>query len=267
MSDDDVSKVEHEAQELKRHLHNYAIGGKLSDIGMIPFGYDLSLTNPELYQKIKGRKRSHGFEELLDQINEEIQQLFERLYAELDALQLALENLEIKMQNNRRIWEDKIDILNDIDDLFCDLDNGGNLIRERIAQILKRINIQAPEDASDAELVLILEQLIADHHHDIEALDTEYGGQEKTHKTLKQRERSVNTAIHVLGEIEHNESLDYDEKLIAIRQLSDEVGTNDLHVAATEVQGSKIGNEADGVFFNHQEDQNLQTTLNPLAPP
>lgn len=263
MKNQEISKVDLLARTRQMDLHKHAISGELTNLGVIPFSYDLSLINPKLHKIKKGHSHDHVLDDLIRELNHEFHEFMERLYLELEAVRLAIEKLEIEMQKNRDTWEQKIEILNDIDDLFCDFENGGHLDKFKVAQISQKANIDAPENLSDAQWIVLLEQLRIQSHKDIEDLDITYASQEKTHISLRQREKDVNTAIEDLNSIDQDRDLDDQGKLVAVRRLSDQIGSITLHNAATEVQETEVAEKADKVLDYVHNDIRKENAYNP----
>lgn len=263
MKSQKISNVDLLARTRQMDLHKHAISGELANLGVIPFSYDLSLINPKLHQSKKGCQSSHVMDDFIRELNRDFHEFMERLYIELEALRIAIEKLELEMQQNRNIWEKKIETLNGIDDLFCEFEKCGHLNTYKAAEIFKRANIDVPENLSDAQWIVILEQLRTQSHRDIEQLDITYTDQEKTHIGLRQREKDINTAIEDLNSIDQDHDLDDQGKLVAIRLLSDQVGSNTLHDTAAKVQDNEVAEKVDHVLDHSDNNARKENAFNP----
>lgn len=128
-----------EEEAKKRDLHHHALRGNLEEIGATPLAHDQAENNP-LNEKSQ-RKKDKRYTELMHTINqaqEAYDALMDRLNAELDALRTIIEEVEQDMEQNRLDWDNQVEILNDIDDVFCEFEDGGNLDQGKAKAILIR---------------------------------------------------------------------------------------------------------------------------------
>ena len=250
-----------EEETKKAHLHNHAIKGDLEEIGAMPLAHDQAENNPHS-EKSRRKKKERDAELLhtITQIQEAIDALMDRLNAELDALQVVIEELETEMHQNRLEWEYQADILNQIDDVFCDFEDGGSLDREKAISLLKKADIDIPENATDAQMVTLLQSLRERSIKNVESLDTTYLTLELDHMKFRARENQIIAAKQKLEAIGNNSSLSDEAKLSAIQALDTEVGTKTLHRAATATQDEQVAAKADEVVdINNEYDQTSKT--------
>ncbi len=250
MAVDPGTEVHEQAEAQERHAHNFAMGGIAEDIGLIAKSHDQAENNPNSEKsKEKKRLRDEFATATLQAVIEAQNRLMERLNQELEALSEGLDLLEKEMAENRADWEKNGEVLNDISDLLSDFVDGGELDREQTDLILigSGLPSDALRDLSDAETITLIEQVRLQALENNEALDTRFGQLEQDHIRFKERENEVLEAQQRLERITADPNMSDDQKLQAIHELDNEIGSKTLHATATATHNQEARDMADSV--------------------
>ncbi|NQZ77095.1 MAG: hypothetical protein HRT61_13485 [Ekhidna sp.] len=262
MVDYDKNRSEQEEKE----LHNFAIKGIAEDIGLIAKSHDQTENNPHSEKsKEKKRLRDEFVHATMQALIEAQNRLMRRLDEELKTVQEGLQLLETKMEENRTTWEKNGQMLNDISDLFDDFEDGGTLNREQAFSILEDAGLQpeALNALSDAQIITLIEEVRTQTLENNETLDTQFIVLEQDHIRFKERENQIMDAKIRLEEISNDSSLDKDQKLIAINNLSNEVGTKTLHMLSNQTQEEEIKQTIDTAFIDNEVNTNISVAIKP----
>ncbi|MDW3191282.1 MAG: hypothetical protein R8G66_02925 [Cytophagales bacterium] len=264
MTDTAVEDVHQKALEKEKHLYNHGIRGELPDVGG-PVRYnDQSETHPTSEKaKHKQRLKDEFMRVVNDLVNEAYNRLIERFDKELTELSIQIQELETKMQANRDQWDLNIERLNDIDNVLLGFEDGGKLDRPEAHRIMEdHFETGISENSSDAELLLLLEQVRKETLEGNEVLDRQFAGLENIHSQKRQREQRVLNAKTELEVINNNSELNNDQKVAAIHQLGRETGTKTLHASATETQDQEAKKLADDSIYSTKVEQHVETKVN-----
>ncbi|MEQ8906019.1 hypothetical protein [Ekhidna sp.] len=251
-----------EEQRRKEHFHNHALKGDLEEIGAIPLAHDQAENNP--HNEKSERKKNERYAELLHtitQAQEAYDALMERLNAELNALRTVIKELETEMEQNRDEWDLNSEILNDIDDVFCNFEDGGNMDRDAAYAAFQKAGIEVSHDATDVEVIAHLHDVREKTIQKVDDLDTAFLIMEADHKNFRAREDQVLATKQQLEIIGKDSSLSDEAKVTAIRALDQEVGSKTLHRSATIVNDEEVAAKADEVIEENKIDQHAKTTI------
>lgn len=248
-------------------IHNHAIHGNSLEVGLMPLAHDQEENNPNGEKHKKKRADDAEFLRMSLEAQEAYNDLMSRLDVELKTLQAAIDETERQMENNRLQWEQKAGLLNDIDDIFSDFENGGVLDRTKATEIIRKSDIEIQEGATDAQMISLLQEIRQQTFSGIEILDVNYSNLEKDHKRFRAREDIVIEAKQKLEAISNDSSLNHAQRLQAIQELDNEIGSKTLHAAATVIQDQEIAHRADKVVKNDWDANRSENVVAPLSPP
>ena len=234
-------------------FHNHAVKGDLREIGAIPLAHDQEENNPASEQS----KKKHGYSEMLHAVLEAQKNLEESLNAQLQALRDILDDLEKDMSANRDEWDIHAEILDQIDDVFRDFTDGGELNQEIAKAIILKAGLETPDGLTDAQMIEMLNTIRQNSLTRIKELDIDYGTLESDHVKFKAREEVLISAKQRLEAIGNDATMSDAQKLTAIQTLGQEVGTNTLHRTATASQSQEASAKADQVFAESRNDAQM----------
>ncbi|MEP1788162.1 hypothetical protein [Reichenbachiella sp.] len=267
----EMSQVTEEEARIQRDIHNHALRGDVVEVGGMDVAHNVEQNNPNSEKSIQ-KKREQEAEllrtviEALDAYND----LVARLDAELEVLQGTIKDIEQKMSDNRFVWEFSTTILEEIDDVFCDFDDGGELDRSKALGMISDTGCEISEDATDAEIIALLQDIRFQHLQVVETLDVDHLLLEADHKRFKLRESQVLAAKDQLDKIGNDKTLNDNQRLKAIHNLNQEVGSKTLHTTATQIENKELASKADDAVFNSQrtnqidEPVSVSSSLNTL---
>lgn len=129
---DPISKIHREAIDLQAEFHQYALRGDVVEVGGMDIAHNLEENNP--HSEKSQRKKNEYYAEMLHvltQAQEAYDALIARFDTELETLQIVIEEIEHDIGQNRQICEKHMEMLEEIDDVFCDFEDGGELDHAR----------------------------------------------------------------------------------------------------------------------------------------
>ncbi|NQZ74532.1 MAG: hypothetical protein HRT61_00210 [Ekhidna sp.] len=266
MAKDEEILVSQGEQREEKDLHNFAIKGIAEDMGLITKSHDQTEHNPHSEKsKEKKRLRDEFVQATMQAIIDAQNRLMRRLDEELKTIQEGLQLLETKMEENRTTWEKNGQTLNDISDLFDDFEDGGGLNREQAFSILTSTGLpsEALNELSDAQIITLIEEVRTQTLENNETLDAQFIALEQDHVRFKERENQIMDAKTRLEEISNDPSLDNDQKLSAINNLSKEAGTKTLHTLSNQTQEEEIKQTIDTAFIDNEVNTNISVAIKP----
>lgn len=257
-----MDQVTEEEAKKQREIHNHAIKGELVEVGGMDVAHNNEENNPH-NEKSKRKKEERTAELLrfIKEVQEAYDNLMSRLNAELEVLQRTIKDLEQQMSDNRLVWEFSTTILEEIDDVFCGFDDGGKLDRSKALNIINDAGCEIPEGATDAEMIALLQNIRLEHLQVVERLDADHLILEADHKRFKQREGQVLTAKNQLENIGNDQTLNKSQRLKAIQNLNQEVGSKTLHATATKIENKELASKADDVVYDGQKANQIDETV------
>lgn len=255
-----MDQVTEEAAK-KQHEHNHAIRGNLVEVGAMDVDHNVEEQNPNSDKFRKKREAEHQFVHMVMEIQEAYNSLMERLNQELETLREAIEQIEKEMEQNRLVWETEAEILDEIDDVFCNLNDGGQLDCEKAHEVILKAGYDVPENTTDAQLIALLQDIRKDKLEKLETLDADFLVLESSHTQFRAREEEVIKVKQKLQHIGNDHSLNDTQKLTAIENLRQDVGSKTLHAAATITQEKETTAKADKSIDNDWENQQSEQSV------
>ncbi len=251
-----------EEKARKEHFHNHALKGDLEKIGAIPLAHDQAENNPH-NEKSKRKKNERYAETLhaITQAQEAYGVLMDRLDVQLTALRTVIEEVENDMNQNRFDWDKQVEILDDIDEVFSDFEDGGYLNPEKAKTIFDKAGIEIPNGMTDAKMITFLQDLRGQTIKKVDDLDAAFLILEEDHKRFRAREDKVIAAKQKLEAIGNDSSLSDEAKLTAIKTLDTEVGSKTMHRAATITQNEEVATKADEVVIEGRHEIRKADTM------
>ena len=240
-----MDQVTEEQVKKDRDLHHHALRGDVVEVGGMDIAHNIEENNPNSEKAKAKKEEQERVLHIVLEAQEAYNALMERLNAELEFLQNTIRDLEKQMNDNRLIWEHSVTILDEIDDVFCDFEDGGELDRSKAQEIICEAGFEIPENASDADMIALLQNIRIQRLEAVEKLDADYLIMEADHKRFKEREGQVITAKQKLEDIGNDQSLNHDQRLQAIKNLGQEVGSKTMHTTASKVQDQELASQAD----------------------
>lgn len=257
-----MDQVTEEEKKRQRDFHNHAVRGELVEVGGMDLGHNIEENNPNS-EKSRQKKEERAAEllRLVMEVQEAYNYLMSRLNAELEVLRGTIKDIEQRMSDNRLVWGFSTTILEEIDDVFCDFEDGGEVDRSKALDIISSAGCEILEDATDAEVTALLQYIRIQHLQIVEGLDADHLILEADHKRFKQREGEVLEAKDQLDKIGNDKTLNDEQRLVAIQNLGQEVGSKTLHAAATGSQGRELAAKADDVVNNDIEANQIDKSV------
>ena len=242
-----MDQVTEEEAKNQRDLHHHALRGDVVEVGGMDIAHNIEENNPNSEKARRKKEAEQQFVHMVIEIQEAYNAFMDRLNVELGTIRQTIIELENDMTQNRLIWDAEIEILDDIDDVFCNFDDGGELDCDKARETIIKAGFDVPENAINVQLITLLQDIRKERLQSIETLDTDYLILEGNHKQFRAREKEVLNAKQQLQEIGNDATLDNNQKLVAIANLRDDVGSKILHAAATFTQEEKVSAKADKV--------------------
>lgn len=178
MSEKEVQAVHVIAAKQEQHFHNLAQSGELNNVGGPARTHDQSENNPNSKKsERKKRLRDEFLEATLRLVRDAHNRLLDDINQQLEEIQKQLREIENQIRDNRIQWESNGQTLNDIDDVFTDFKNGGELNHNEAYAILS-VSGCIPKDfntLSDAQIIEHLEDLRKKTLADNELLEIQFG--------------------------------------------------------------------------------------------
>jgi len=228
--------------------------GALSGSMMNTAGLAIDQTVTQQKEDRKKREKEEFQQAALEAFEDAYNNFLDRLNRELTALDDALDHLHNEMNENRLLWEKNGNLLNEIDDLFTDFENGGQLNRKLAQSIFDTFGLprNALKNLSDAQCITLMEQIRVQTLEANEGLDVQFGIFERDQGVIRDRQNVLTDAKTRLKDISADGTKSYDEKLTAVRALSKEVGANTLNEISTQVQEEETRQIIDGAYENNR---------------
>lgn len=253
---DPVSKIHREVIDLQAEFHQHALRGDVVEVGGMDIAHNVEENNPHS-EKSQRKKNEHYAEMLhvITQAQEAYDALIARLDTELEALRIVIEEIEHDIGQNRQVWEKHIEILEEIDEVLCDFEDGGKLDHARAKMVADKASIEVPNGLTDAQMITLLQEARQQTANKVDDLDAEFLVLEGDHKRARAMENEKLASREKLAVLDP-------DNLDAIEDLRQELGNKAFHRTATEVENEGVAEKADlGVDNDYNTNLDISTKL------
>jgi len=195
-------------------------GQSAAEIGQISTNNEnaASATGETKEEKEKRRRWDDFYTDLLDQLNQELAQV----QADLDALREA-------MTENRAQYNANLAFIDEASELLEEGKNG-NFDRDAAIDLMRKRGESVSADASNAELMAMLQTGISDAHDENEQLDWTYDKQQAEEDRLAEREENLkqqaSAVKQIVGEVNAQDDIPDEQKSDTVRTKLEEQGIN-----------------------------------------
>lgn len=215
----------------------------------------------------KKNKHDDVLEMILSAAEQAHKDLMDRLNKQLVQIEANIAEIEDKMESNRKQWEISAYRLDQIDDIFSDAKHGKDIDMSKSAEIIRKAGKgkDLPENATQADHLMILNLIKVEDVRRIDDLDNEHGQLEYEHKAETANKEEVKILIDEAVEINNNESLTEDQKLEQTSNVSNKFDSMTRHKAGNETKNDEVKQRIDGAVIDERHKIDNTDTANPLA--
>lgn len=213
--------------------HDEEFKGELSGNIIERAGTYMAVQNELAHDEHK-KKSEKDADEIIKAIMNEAEKAHHAL---MDKINEELDKIRSEMTKNREKWEVRANRLNEIDDLFDDVKSGKELDTSKASQIIKKAGKDIPENATSADLLMVLNVIKAEDHEALDRLD-------KSYRHLEKGEDFYVGISNEADEIANDPNLDEDERKSKYAKLDKEVGNSNFLEEARNLENPEQQAEA-----------------------